>query len=97
MYQVKLTQHSSKDYHKLDGSQKTQILKGLKRIEQRGLEAGQPLSGKLKGTRKLKLRNSGLRIVFHQKSEQIEIMQIVAIGKRDKSKVYKDAAKRLEE
>ncbi len=95
MYQVRLTAHASDDYNKLDGSQKTGILKGLKRIEQRGMIAGEQLKGDLINCRKIKLRDAGLRIVFRQDGDNIKIMQIVAIGKRDKSKVYKDAIKRL--
>ncbi|WP_020007428.1 type II toxin-antitoxin system RelE family toxin [Salinicoccus albus] len=97
MYVVNLTEDAKDDYAKLDGSQQTFILKGLKRIEQRGINAGEMLKGSLAGCRKLTFRDAGLRIVFRQNGDKVEVINVVAIGKRDNSKVYKDALKRLKE
>ncbi|MFC3900949.1 type II toxin-antitoxin system RelE family toxin [Aliicoccus persicus] len=97
MYQVRFTNYSSDDFRKLDGSMKVPVLKGLKRIEQRGMQAGEPLRGSLSHCRKIKMRTTGLRIVFRQIDGGIEIIEIIAIGKRDNSDVYKKAIKRLSE
>ena len=87
----------NKDIPKLDGSQLVFVKKGLKRIQQFGMSCGQPLYGELEGYRKLKNRKMGLRIVFGQnhKTQEINIIDIVAIGKREKLEVYKIAQERI--
>ena len=95
MYTVELTEYAKSDYEKLDGSQKQLILKGIKRISERGMQAGEPLRDDLKGCNKIKLKKQGLRIVFLEVECRMEVIQFIAIGKRDKSQVYKDAIKRI--
>lgn len=86
-----------KEYQKLDGSQLVFVKKGLKRIQKYGLQCGAPLHGALEGYRKLKNRKMGLRIVFGQdpQTHNIEIIDIVAIGKRADSEVYDLAYNRI--
>ena len=43
---------------------------------------------------KIKLRSSGYRLIYQVQEEKI-IVFVVAIGKREKSAAYEDAAKRL--
>lgn len=87
----------SKDLPKLDGSQLVFVKKGLRRIKEFGMNCGQPLHGKLTGYRKLKNRKMGLRIIFGRNSETsgINIIDIVAIGKREKLEIYKIAQERI--
>lgn len=94
-YKVELTQKAEKDYHKLDNSQRYHIKRSFERIETLGMQAGQPLSGALAGCRKLKHKKLGLRVIFRQTDTGIEIIEVVAIGKREDSKIYKIAEKRL--
>ena len=94
-YTPKFTDLSRKDYDTLDGSRKKQILKSLLKVEEYGMEAGQPLHGKLWDCRKLKHKNLGLRVIFKQSDEGIEIIEIVTIGKRENSEVYDVAVERL--
>lgn len=57
---------------------------------------GTPLRNELKGFTKIKLKHLGLRIVYRPVLQNETIrMEIIAIGPRDKEKVYKLAAKRL--
>lgn len=85
-----------KDYEKLDGSQKDLVDAGLKKLERRADEIGKHLHGGLAGCRALKWRRSGLRLVYRIGPEGlVEIVEIVAIGKRAESKVYAEAASRL--
>ena len=95
MFDVIYNDEARKEYQLLDGSQKIIVDKGINRIKTRGSQAGEQLHGELKGCYKFKNRKAGLRIVFRQLEERIEVIQIVAIGKRDKSEVYKNAIKRL--
>lgn len=95
MYQLEWTQYSKEDYEKLDGSQKVFVNKALDRIRVRGMDAGQPLHGSLAQCHKLKNKKMGLRIVFREIAGHLRIIQIVAVGKRDKQKIYKMAEERL--
>ncbi len=82
-YTPKFTELSQADYRKLDGSQKKQILKSLAKIEEGGMSVGQPLHGKLWDCRKLKHKRMGLRVIFRQSAQGIEIIEIVVVGKRE--------------
>lgn len=95
MYHLKIRKEAEKDYQKLDKTQQVLVTKGLNKIQALGLEAGQPLKGNLKFCRKIKMRKAGLRIVFKEADGEIEVIEIVVIGKRADSEVYKLAKKRL--
>jgi len=94
-YRPVFTDFSKSDYNSLDGSQKKQILKSLLKIEKNGMNTGIPLHGNLWDCRKLKHKKLGLRVVFRQSEEGIEIIEIVIIGKREDDEVYSVAAERL--
>lgn len=94
-YQIKYTHASKKDYEKLDNSQKLQVRKSFKRLEEFGLHAGQPLKGKLADCKKIKHKKLGLRVIFKQSDLGVEIIEIVVIGKRNEKEVYREAEKRL--
>lgn len=94
-YKIKYTSASKKDYEKLDNSQKLQIRKSLKKIEEFGLDTGKPLRGKLADCKKMKHKKLGLRVIFKQSDLGIEIIEIVVIGKRNEKEVYREAEKRL--
>lgn len=55
------------------------------------MEAGQSLHGNLAQCNKLKNKKMGLRIIFREAEGTIQVIQIVAIGKRAKEKNYKMA------
>lgn len=97
-YQLNFWEEAKVEYEKLDGSQLVFVKKGLKRIKAFGLNCGNPLHGKLEGYRKLKNRKMGLRIIFGQdpQTKNIQIIDIIAIGKRKRSEVYNDAFSRIQ-
>ena len=79
-----LNRDVEKEYQKLDGSQR------------RLVRIAVALHGELAGCKKIKWRNAGLRMVFRIREDgTVEIAEIVAIGRRDRSEVYKTAAGRL--
>ncbi|MCI1290182.1 MAG: addiction module toxin RelE [Lactobacillus sp.] len=94
-YQLVYFKKARQEYDNLDGSQLVFVDKGLDRIAALGMTAGQPLRGELAGCNKLKNRKMGLRIVFTQEDKKVKIIQIVAIGKRSREQVYRDAVLRL--
>ncbi|WP_206854526.1 addiction module toxin RelE [Candidatus Enterococcus mangumiae] len=95
IYEVKLTEKSKIDFQQLDNSQKQQILKSFMKIELHGMQTGQQLRGKLKDCRKLKHKRLGLRVIFRESNFGIEIIEIIAIGRRSDNEVYTIAEKRL--
>lgn len=94
-YEVRLTEFSKKDFERLDHSQQQQILKSFARIGERGMEAGQPLRGKLSDCRKMKHKRLGLRVIFRESEADVEIIEIVVVGKRSDNEVYQLAEIRL--
>lgn len=94
-YQLEYFRKAKEEYGNLEGNQLVFVNKGLDMIKVLGMKAGQPLHGPLAGCHKLKNKKMGLRIVFRQKSHHIEIIQIIAIGKRRRAEVYKQAAERI--
>lgn len=90
---------AKEDYFKLDGEQIIFVDKALDRIKIIGMKAGEKLHGKLCNCRKLKNRKKGLRIVFKEgnSDEDVDIIDIVVIGKRSDNEVYNEAEKRLDD
>lgn len=90
---------AAKDYKKLDGSLRQWVDAAVRRLEQRGSEIGKRLSNnsysELAGFKELKNQKLGIRLVFRvQQDGKIEIIEIVAIGKRDSAQVFKEVEKR---
>lgn len=94
-YELEYFKEAKEEYQSLDGSQRKLVDKALDRIKLKGTNAGKPLAGSLCGCYKMKHKKAGLRIVFRPCKDHIEIIQIIAIGKRDKKKVYKQATSRI--
>ncbi len=91
-----IDEDAHKEYRKLDGSTKRLVDVGLRKLEERADQLGSPLHGSLEGCKKLKWRDAGIRLVFRILEDgTVEIVEIVAIGRRDKGAVYKAAEKRL--
>lgn len=83
---------ASKDYKNLDGSQRIQIDKALKKLLQLGGIAGEELQGNLKGYRRLKQKRLGLRIIF-KVDKTTGLIGIITIGKPNIDQLYKKAFK----
>jgi mRNA interferase RelE/StbE len=94
-YALSWTELSKKDYDGLDGSERVVVDKGLARISVFGMQAGAPLLPPLSSCRKIKHRKMGIRIIFRESDKGIQIIEIVAIGKRKDFEVYTDAKQRL--
>lgn len=104
MFKLTFLKEAIDDYKKLDGSQRLIVDKALKRIllnplPQKEGGYGKPLGNlsqtKLAGLMKVKLKSSGLRIVYRLKRQENQVL-IIIIGARADSKVYKEAQKRIE-
>jgi len=82
-----------KEWKKLAPSIQQQFKKALKkRLESPHIKSS-ALRGKLKNCYKIKLRDSGYRLIYSVEDGELKIV-IVAVGKRDKSYAYMLAEKR---
>ena len=57
---------------------------------------GKPLSGLLAGCRALQFRTDGIRVRYRIRDGHVEVVQIIAIGARDKVKVFDLTSRRLD-
>ncbi|HEL1717187.1 TPA: type II toxin-antitoxin system RelE/ParE family toxin [Streptococcus suis] len=95
-FELLFLEEAKKDYDKLDNSQKIHVNKSFQKIKAVGGQAGEALRGRLKGYRKIKHRRLGLRVIFRQLEDRIEIIEIVAIGKRSDNEIYQIAESRIQ-
>lgn len=88
-YELEFLEEALAEWHRLDGSVKTQFKKKLtERLEEPRLP-----SAKLSGHAdryKIKLRSIGYRLVYEVHDGRL-IVVVVAVGKRDKNAVYRAA------
>lgn len=84
-----------KEYQDLDGSVRAMVDKGLARLALRADQIGKPLGGALAGCRELKFRADGIRIIYRIVGERLEVVEIIAIGARDKGRVFDEAERRI--
>lgn len=94
---------ANKDFSNLDGSQKPQVAKAIKKVQQNPLPDyeggyGKPLGNKggrdLHGLLKIKLKKLGLRVVY-KLVRQGNIMKIIVISVRSDDEVYETVLKRI--
>lgn len=88
-YRLKFLVPAEKEWRKLDANTRTQFKKKL--VER--LEVPRIPSAKLHGNKdryKIKLRGSGYRLVYEVRDAEIVVL-VIAIGKRERSEVYKTA------
>ncbi len=92
-YELEFDVGALKEWHKLDGSIRAQFKKQIAKRLLAPHVASAKLHGDLQNTYKIKLRDSGYRLVY----EVIElrlVVVVVAVGRRDHDEVYLVASKR---
>ena len=103
MWDVKYLPEALDDLDELDGSQKKLVLKSIEKVRKNPLSQQEGGYGKLLGKRgntdltgflNIKLRASGLRLVY-KVIKQEDRMLIVVIGAREDEEVYSIAEKRI--
>lgn len=101
-YEVVYYPSAEKDLGSLDGSKRKLVIKALNKAKANPLPqsrggCGKPLGNKagvnLTGYLKIKLRGSGIRIVYRLVEVEGK-MAVVVVGAREDDEVYKLAAKR---
>ena len=94
-WSIRITDEAKKDYFKLDGSIKKQVLAGIYKVSQAPLPSpngyGKPLGNKtgndLTGFFKIKYRGIGIRIVYTLVVDKA-VMNIVVISERNDNYCY---------
>lgn len=93
-YSLEFDQRALKEWHKLDASIRIQLKKKLESVlKNPKIEANR--LRELENCYKIKLRNSGYRLIYQVQDERVVVF-VIAIGKRDKEQTYKSAKKRFE-
>jgi mRNA interferase RelE/StbE len=99
MYDFRFYEEAEKDLSKLNNSVKKLFAKKLAQIinnPEIGKDLGNKNNLELAGLKKVYFDNKKYRIVYEVKEKEI-LIHIIAIGKRDDMKVYKQAHARFEE
>ncbi len=100
-WKIRITDEAKKDYKKIEGSIRKQVLAGILKVSQAPLPSpngyGKPLGNKhgnhLTGFFKIKYRGIGVRVVYTLVMDQLT-MNIIVISQRDDYYCY-DLAARL--
>ena len=93
-YELEFHKLALKEWKKLNPNVREQLKKKLKeRLQQPRVPASQ-LSG-MKDVYKIKLRQSGYRLVYKVIEERV-VVQVISVGKREKNSVYDLAFSRRE-
>jgi len=91
-YKLKFIPTALKEWKKTDKSIQSQMKKKLvKRLENPHVPSAR-LSG-FRNHYKIKLRASGYRLVYEVIDKEVSVL-VIAVGKRDKSIIYRKAKKR---
>ncbi len=91
-YSLKFKQEALREWHKLDSQLKTRFKKKLEERLQHPYVQADRLAGQSHRF-KIKLRNVGYRLVYEVRETELVVV-VIAVGKREKNKVYKASADR---
>ena len=97
-YRVIFTKDAQNDLEALDKSVRNQVIKKAAALEDNpflGVSLGNKFGLDLTGYYKLYVTKKAYRIVYRLIGEEIEVAEIVGIGKRDKEEIYRLVVKRL--
>jgi mRNA interferase RelE/StbE len=91
---------AEKDYKLLDGSIKKLVNEKIDKLKDNayiGEELGNKNNIDLTGYFKIYVAKKKYRIIYRIVKDEIEIIEIWGIGKRDKFEIYEDVGKRIKE
>lgn len=99
-WNIRITDEAKKDYGKIDGSMRKQVLAGIIKVSKAPLPSpngyGKPLGNKngndLTGFFKIKYKEIGIRVVYTLVVDKM-IMNIIVISQRDDNYCYDIVAK----
>jgi mRNA interferase RelE/StbE len=97
-YSIEFIPEAASDYKSLDGSVRKKVNKKLEELSKNpflGDHLGNKFNVDLTGFYKLYVDNKKIRIVYRLLGEEIEIIEVWGIGKRDKEEIYRLIGHRL--
>ena len=97
-FKIEFLPDAKKDFERLSGPLKKQAANKVNAITENpylGKPLGNIFGTDLTGFYKLYFAKKKYRIVYRIMGENIEVIEIIGIGKRDKEEIYKIVAKRL--
>ncbi|AOR63639.1 MULTISPECIES: type II toxin-antitoxin system RelE family toxin [Pectobacterium] len=92
-YKLEFEEHALKEFKKLGAPVREQFTKKLKEVLQNPHVPANRLHG-MADCYKIKLRSAGYRLVYQVLEHEIVVL-VLAVGKRERSEVYKTAKDRL--
>ena len=92
-YEIDFLEDALKEWKKLDSQTRNQFARKLAERVRQPHVPGSRLSG-MKSCDKIKLRSSGFRLVY-QVEDEVLIVLIIAVGKRERNEAYESAARRI--
>jgi mRNA interferase RelE/StbE len=95
-YRLAFVIDALKEWNALDGSIKEPLRKLLRKRLEAPRMPGAELAGELQGCYKIKLRRQGYRLVYRVVDDVLLVL-VLAVDKREGSVVYTSAEKRLRE
>ena len=96
-YKILFHPKAAREIEKLDNRVKLLVFKQIKKLSLTpliGLQLGSKQGMDLSGYRKLYVDKKRIRVIYKFAEEKV-VVQIIAVGKRESLKVYKNAAKRI--
>jgi mRNA interferase RelE/StbE len=97
-YSIEFIPEAATDYKSLNGSVRKKVNKKLEELSKNpllGEHLGRKFNIDLTGFYKLYVDNRKIRIVYRLLGEEIEIIEVWGIGKRDKEEIYRLISHRL--
>jgi mRNA interferase RelE/StbE len=91
-YSIECISETAADYKSFDGGVKKKVIKKLEELLINpflGEHLGNKFNIDLTGFYKLYVDNKKIRIVYRLLGEEIEIIEVWGIGKRDKEEIYR--------
>lgn len=92
-YELEFLPQAKKEWDKLDSNNKKHFKKKLLKILSNPEIPKNKLHG-ISNCYKIKLKNSGYRLVYEVSLSKV-IVQVIAVGRRDKNQIYKIAKSRV--
>jgi mRNA interferase RelE/StbE len=95
---IQFIPEAEKDYKSLDGSIKKMVNEKIDKLKDDayiGEELGNKNNIDLTGYYKIYVAKKKYRIIYRIVKDEIEIIEIWGIGKRDKFEIYEDVGKRI--
>jgi mRNA interferase RelE/StbE len=95
-FEIQFIPEAAEDYRSLDGSIKKQVNEKIEKLKENPF-LGEPLGNNidLAGCYKIYLAKKAYRIIYRIIKNEIEIIEIWGIGKRDKMEIYKTIGQRI--